>query len=123
MCGIVGLFIKNPEFEARLGSMLCEMLEEMTSRGPDSAGFALYGAGAGNRLKTTLLLKRIPHRTFVSGAAGYRFVVLNAFIPEAEVVHGALRRGHDAKRAIKRFGYALRGFDITGDYRGRVARV
>jgi ADP-heptose:LPS heptosyltransferase len=25
------------------------------------------------RLKTTLLLKRIPHRTFVSGAAGYRF--------------------------------------------------
>lgn len=45
MCGIVGLFIKNPKFESELGKMLSSMLEVMTGRGPDSAGFAVYGGG------------------------------------------------------------------------------
>ncbi len=43
MCGIVGLFIKNPEFEGRLGSLVSPMLIEMTERGPDSTGVAIYG--------------------------------------------------------------------------------
>lgn len=42
MCGIVGLFIKNPDMEARLGVHLSDMLIEMTERGPDSAGVAVY---------------------------------------------------------------------------------
>ncbi len=42
MCGIVGLFIKNPELEDRLGVYLSSMLLEMTERGPDSAGAAVY---------------------------------------------------------------------------------
>ena len=42
MCGIVGLFAKNVELEARLGALLSGMLVEMTDRGPDSAGVALY---------------------------------------------------------------------------------
>ncbi len=42
MCGIVGLFIKNPEMEADLGKYLASMLAEMTERGPDSAGAAIY---------------------------------------------------------------------------------
>jgi len=42
MCGIVGLYTKNPELENRLGAMLSDMLMEMTERGPDSAGFAIY---------------------------------------------------------------------------------
>lgn len=42
MCGIVGLYTKNPELESRLGAMLSDMLLEMTERGPDSAGFAIY---------------------------------------------------------------------------------
>ena len=42
MCGIVGLFIKNPELEADLGKHLAAMLAEMTDRGPDSAGAAIY---------------------------------------------------------------------------------
>ena len=43
MCGIVGLFIKQPELEKSLGALLCPMLIEMTERGPDSAGIAVYG--------------------------------------------------------------------------------
>ena len=42
MCGIVGLYLKNPALEPELGSMLSDMLLQMTDRGPDSAGIALY---------------------------------------------------------------------------------
>lgn len=43
MCGIVGLFTKDPGLEADLGGMLSAMLVTMTDRGPDSAGIAIYG--------------------------------------------------------------------------------
>jgi methylamine---glutamate N-methyltransferase subunit A len=42
MCGIVGLFIKNPELSPSLGDHLTTMLIGMTERGPDSAGIAIY---------------------------------------------------------------------------------
>jgi methylamine---glutamate N-methyltransferase subunit A len=42
MCGIVGLFCKNPELEPRLGEHLAAMLVQMSDRGPDSAGVAVY---------------------------------------------------------------------------------
>src|SRR2546428_3609893 len=42
MCGIVGLFCKNPELEPRLGELLSAMLVQMDERGPDSAGVAVY---------------------------------------------------------------------------------
>ena len=42
MCGIVGIYLKNNSLESSLGSLLAEMLVNMSSRGPDSAGFAIY---------------------------------------------------------------------------------
>ena len=54
MCGIVGLFLKDETLEPQLGSLLAGMLEVMTGRGPDSAGFAVYGAGDAGRLKLTV---------------------------------------------------------------------
>ncbi len=42
MCGIVGLYLKNPQLEPRLGEFISDMLEEMGDRGPDSAGIAVY---------------------------------------------------------------------------------
>jgi methylamine---glutamate N-methyltransferase subunit A len=42
MCGIVGLYLKNPDLEPQLGRMFGPMLSQMASRGPDSAGVALY---------------------------------------------------------------------------------
>jgi amidophosphoribosyltransferase len=42
MCGIVGLYLKNPKLQAKLGRMFKPMLIEMTNRGPDSAGVAIY---------------------------------------------------------------------------------
>lgn len=54
MCGIVGLFLKDPALEPELGRLTAGMLETMSDRGPDSAGFAVYGAGADGRTKLTL---------------------------------------------------------------------
>ncbi|GLK66622.1 class II glutamine amidotransferase [Hansschlegelia plantiphila] len=54
MCGIVGLFLKDKSLEPKLGEMLSQMLEVMTDRGPDSAGFAVYGASEPGRVKLTL---------------------------------------------------------------------
>jgi glutamate synthase domain-containing protein 1 len=42
MCGIVGLYLKNAKLQPKLGAMFKPMLLEMTSRGPDSAGVAIY---------------------------------------------------------------------------------
>ncbi len=42
MCGIVGLFAKSPGIEERLGAHLVAMLAQMSDRGPDSAGVAVY---------------------------------------------------------------------------------
>jgi glutamate synthase domain-containing protein 1 len=54
MCGIAGLFLKNPALEPGLGTMLAAMLGVLSDRGPDSAGFAVYGAGRPDRVKLTL---------------------------------------------------------------------
>tara|TARA_Y100001934_G_C12327619_1_gene763403 strand:- start:901 stop:1806 length:906 start_codon:yes stop_codon:yes gene_type:complete len=55
MCGIVGLYLKNPALENQLGALFAPMLIEMTDRGPDSAGFAIYGDEVGEGyIKLTL---------------------------------------------------------------------
>ena len=43
MCGIVGLFLKNVALEPELGRLTAAMVRELRDRGPDSAGFAVYG--------------------------------------------------------------------------------
>jgi glutamate synthase domain-containing protein 1 len=54
MCGIVGLFLKNEALEPQLGSMVSKMLGTMCERGPDSAGFAVYGTPSKGKSKITL---------------------------------------------------------------------
>ncbi len=55
MCGIVGLFIKNPALESQLGALVAPMLSEMTERGPDSAGMAVYRDPHESGCKVTVL--------------------------------------------------------------------
>ncbi len=42
VCGIVGIYYKNKELQGDLGASLAAMLVEMSERGPDSAGVAIY---------------------------------------------------------------------------------
>lgn len=54
MCGIVGLYLKDQRLAPELGAHLEAMLVKMSDRGPDSAGFAVYGAPAEGAVKLTL---------------------------------------------------------------------
>ena len=54
MCGIVGLFLKDKALEPQLGGLVAGMLATMCDRGPDSAGFAVYGDSQPDRIKLTL---------------------------------------------------------------------
>ena len=53
MCGIVGLFLKDPKLQPQPGTLLTDMLITMTDRGPDSAGIAIYSDTAPCRVKIT----------------------------------------------------------------------
>ena len=74
MCGIVGLFLKDRKLESELGSLLSGMLGTMCERGPDSAGFAVYGRETPGQVKLTLRLKdgvsAAAAQTLVKSAAG-----------------------------------------------------
>ena len=63
MCGIVGLFLKDPKLEPKLGEMLTEMLITMTDRGPDSAGIAIY-SGAKDGLGKLTIQSAHPEKDF-----------------------------------------------------------
>ena len=68
MCGIVGLFLKDPSLEPELGNLLTDMLVTMSDRGPDSAGIAIYGKDSAERIKLTLQSDQ-PDDDFVSLAS------------------------------------------------------
>jgi glutamate synthase domain-containing protein 1 len=57
MCGIVGLFLKNAALAPQLGHLTGLMLHEMCDRGPDSAGFAVYGQSTPGLTKLCLVAK------------------------------------------------------------------
>jgi methylamine---glutamate N-methyltransferase subunit A len=72
MCGIVGLFLKDRTLEPDLGGMLSGMLATMCDRGPDSAGFAVYGPAENGQVKMT-----------VQSADPSRFAALQAALAKA----------------------------------------
>ena len=71
MCGIVGLFIKDKALEPELGHLLSGMLTTMCDRGPDSAGFAVYGEPEDGVAKITVQ-SSVPETAFaeLAGSVG-----------------------------------------------------
>ena len=64
MCGIVGIYLKNNSLESSLGSLLAEMLVNMSSRGPDSAGFAIYKEEDEEKYKYSICINNINFNDF-----------------------------------------------------------
>jgi methylamine---glutamate N-methyltransferase subunit A len=58
MCGIVGLYLKKKKLHNHLGSYLSGMLDNMASRGTDSAGFAIYNNQEKERYKYSVCLNK-----------------------------------------------------------------
>jgi len=65
MCGIVGLFQKKGE--SKLGDVLVGMCQELYRRGPDSAGFAMYGTRSDGVLVVRVDLDR-PNQELMADA-------------------------------------------------------
>jgi len=83
MCGIAGLFLKDAKLEPDLGSMLAGMLSPLSDRGPDSAGFAVYGAETPGYVKFTL---RLPSAFDIDRLLKVLYERLGA--PVAQRLHG-----------------------------------
>ena len=64
MCGIVGIYLKTKKFEKNLGKMLSGMLNNMESRGPDSAGFAIYKNSEKKEYKYSLCINSLDFSEF-----------------------------------------------------------
>ena len=64
MCGIVGLYLKTKKYEQSLGIFLSGMLDSMESRGPDSAGFAIYTKEVKNNYKYSICLNELSENEF-----------------------------------------------------------
>jgi glutamate synthase domain-containing protein 1 len=93
MCGIVGLFCKNPELELALGPYLSAMLVQMDDRGPDSAGVAVYRDPAPPGLSKLTLYSADPAEDW--GALGLELV-------ETRARHAVLLAEGDADEAEAR---------------------
>ena len=140
MCGIVGLFLKDAKLEPSLGELTSSMLSTMCERGPDSAGFAVYGATHKGKAKITLQSPD-PDRDFASLTAAISKAIGADVSLERKSTHGvltvpadkvaaardALRSGHPELRIMgsgeaieiyKEVGYPTEvasRFDLTQD--------
>ena len=64
MCGIVGIYLKTKKYEKSLGKFLSGMLDNMATRGPDSAGFAIYTKENKNNFKYSICLNKLSEQDF-----------------------------------------------------------
>jgi len=88
MCGIVGLFIKDPSLEPELGRLTAGMLATLSDRGPDSAGFAVYGEGRSGETKLTLRGKSAASMKEAAERIGRTFSSTNIMLHDTHAVVG-----------------------------------
>jgi amidophosphoribosyltransferase len=96
MCGIVGLFAKSPEIEERLGVHLAAMLVQMSSRGPDSAGVAVYRDPAPSGSSKLTLYSADPHEKCDALADELRGAFGECEAPSVRASHAVLVVGGEA---------------------------
>ena len=100
MCGIVGLFLKNPALRDELGARFATMLAGMADRGPDSAGLAVFHDPVSEPdCKLTLFAARPEHDWNALGGA---LAAALGATPEIEIRsnHAVLRMAGTAGRAV-----------------------
>jgi glutamate synthase domain-containing protein 1 len=99
MCGIVGLFAKSPEVEERLGEHLAGMLVQMSSRGPDSAGVAVYRDRAPSGYSKLTLYSSDPRQNWSAVRDGLRDAFGDCDEPSVRASHAVLVVGTEANDA------------------------
>src|SRR4029450_7034747 len=114
MCGIVGLFLKDPSLEPELGRLTAGMLVTLSDRGPDSAGFAVYGEGRGDETKLTLRASSAEAMKEIAERIGHAFSDATIELHDTHAVVSV------EDRSVPRLLEWLAG---QGPSRGFVARV
>ncbi|MGH3136767.1 MAG: class II glutamine amidotransferase [Gaiellaceae bacterium] len=99
MCGIVGLFAKSPAVEEHLGEHLAAMLVQMSSRGPDSAGVAVYRDPASSGWSKLTLYSANPREHWGAVLDGLRDAFGECDEPSIRASHAVLVVGADAAEA------------------------
>jgi glutamate synthase domain-containing protein 1 len=100
MCGIVGLFLKDAKLEPRLGELTTTMLSTMCERGPDSAGFAVFGAPRKGKAKITLQSPN-PDRDFAGITQSISQAIGADVSIERKATHGVLSVPADKLQAAR----------------------
>ena len=99
MCGIVGLFAKSAGVEERLGEHLSGMLVQMSSRGPDSAGVAVYRDPAPSGSSKLTLYSADPREEWDAVSDGLRDAFGDCEEPSVRASHAVLVVGTEASDA------------------------
>lgn len=102
MCGIVGLFLKDRSLEPQLGALVAGMLATMCERGPDSAGFAVYGDPVDGHTKLTLQ-SATPEADFAALAAELAKALAIDSSLHVRSTHAVLTVPSDAAEAVRRY--------------------
>jgi glutamate synthase domain-containing protein 1 len=90
MCGIVGLFAKSADVEERLGVHLAAMLAQMSDRGPDSAGAAVYRDPVPSGSSKLTLFSANPREDWAALGAGLTQVFGGPVEPRVRASHAVL---------------------------------
>ena len=99
MCGIVGLFAKTSDVEARLGADLAAMLVQLSDRGPDSAGVAFYRDQAPSGSTKLTLYSPDPSEDWGAVARALRDALGGAGEPAVRATHACIVVEADAAEA------------------------
>ena len=99
MCGIVGLFSKSAAVEERLGEHLGAMLGQMSDRGPDSAGVAVYRDPAPTGSSKVSLYSADPAEDWGAVQSGLADAFGGDAEPEIRASHAVFVVGTDADEA------------------------
>jgi glutamate synthase domain-containing protein 1 len=105
MCGIVGLYAKSPDVEEHLGVHLAAMLRQMSDRGPDSAGVAVYRDPAPSGTSKLTLYSADPNEDWGRLAAAVRDAFGGEPEPSVRASHAVLvvdAEAADAEQWVRR---------------------
>jgi methylamine---glutamate N-methyltransferase subunit A len=133
MCGIVGLHLKDHALHPRLGRLFVPMLDAMTSRGPDSAGLAIYDDEGMHVVKDVGLPRDICAAHDIGARSGYQAVGHTRMATESAVTTdhahpftplpdlALVHNGSFSNHASIRRGLAYDGITCTTDNDSEVA--
>jgi glutamate synthase domain-containing protein 1 len=96
MCGIAGLYTKSDTLRSQLGAHLASMLEQLSFRGPDSAGVAFYRGPAPEGWCKISLHSPAADPDWAAVAEELRTVFGDATEPRVRATHAVLSVGADA---------------------------